>query len=357
MTPASRNPEDSLKRIAVIGGDGIGPEVVREGIRVLEAAAGPDAFRFEHLPYSADYTLETGVTIPDGEFDRWRREYDAIFLGALGDPRIPDMRHGRDILLGARMQLDLYINLRPVKLLHDDLSTLKGRRVGDIDYVIFRENTEGLYLGVGGCLRPGTPDEVAVSEMIATYKGVERITRKAFEFCREHGKRRICHAVKHNAIPHAHGLWNRVFKQVATEFPDVEATQLYADVAAMELVRDPTRFDVVLASNFLGDILSDLGAGTVGGLGMAPSANIHPGQVSLFEPVHGSAPDIAGQGRANPFAAILTAAMMARFLGLADEATRIERAVEGAIAAGETTPDVGGRLGTVAAADAVLRRL
>lgn len=345
------------KRIGVIGGDGIGPEVVAEAIKVLKTAAGSDAFAFTQLPWSAEHYLQTGVTIADGEFDRWRENFDAIFLGALGDPRIPDMRHGRDILLGARMELDLFINLRPVKLLHDSLTPLKGRHPGDIEYVIFRENTEGLYVGMGGQLRKGTKHEVATSAMIATYRGTERIVRAAFDHAVQHGLSRVCLAIKHNAIPHAHGLWNRVFQQVRAEYPNIESSQLYADVAAMELVRDPTRFDVLVTSNLLGDILSDLAAQTVGGLGIAPSGNIHPGQVSLFEPVHGSAPDIAGQGKANPLAAILTGAMMARHLGYGDDADRIETAVQQVIDNGETTPDLGGTSSTMGAGDAVCRRL
>ncbi len=347
----------SQKRIGVIGGDGIGPEVVAQAIKVLSAATGGDAFVFTQLPWGAEHYLQTGVTVPEGEFERWRREFDAIFLGALGDPRIPDMRHGRDILLGARMRLDLFINMRPIKLLDTSLTPLRDRAPEDIDYVIFRENTEGLYVGMGGQLRPGTRHEVATSAMIATYRGTERIVRAAFDHAVEHDLGRVCLAIKHNAIPHAHGLWNRVFQEVRTEYPTIDSSQLYADVAAMELVRDPTRFDVLVTSNLLGDILSDLAAQTVGGLGVAPSGNIHPGQVSLFEPVHGSAPDIAGQGKANPLAAILTAAMMARHLGYGEDAGRIERAVQMLIREGVTTPDLGGSETTVSAGDAVCRRL
>jgi 3-isopropylmalate dehydrogenase len=341
----------------VIGGDGIGPDVVEQAILVLETAAGSGVYAFDRLPYGAEYTLRTGVTIPPGELARFATDYDAIFLGALGDPRIPDMRHGRDILLGARMQLDLYINLRPVRLLHDDLTPLKGRRRGDIDFVIYRENTEDLYAGIGGHLRPGTPDEVALSEMIATYRGTERIMRAGFEHCRTHQKPRLCLAIKHNAIPHAHGLWRRVFEELRAEYTDVEASLLHADVTAMEMVRNPQRFDVLVTSNFLGDVLSDLGAAIVGGLGLAPSANLHPGRTSLFEPVHGSAPDLAGLDRANPFAAILTGAMLARWLGQTEVADRIERAVVACLDNRRTTPDLGGTLGTCAAGEAVCKAL
>ena len=341
----------------MIGGDGIGPEVLDEGMKVLSAVAGENSFEFEMLPYSADYLLEHGRSMPEGELQRFARDYDSIYLGALGDPRVPDMRHAQEILLGARRELDLYINRRPVRLLDERLCPLKGRKRGDIDIVIFRENTEGAYAGVGGLLSQGTEHEIAITEMIATYRCTERIIRAAFEFARANGRKSVCMASKHNAIPAAHGLWSRVFRQVAEDFTDVEPFELFGDVAAMELVRDPTRFDVIVTSNLLGDILSDLAAQVVGGIGLAPSANIHPGKTSLFEPVHGSAPDIAGKGVANPLAAILTAAMLARHLGLRDEAKRIERAVNAVIEAGETTPDLSGNLSTSQAGDAVRARL
>ncbi|MGB0588957.1 MAG: isocitrate/isopropylmalate dehydrogenase family protein [Myxococcota bacterium] len=344
-------------KVAVIGGDGIGPEVITEGMKVLSEVAGANAFDFDLLPYSADYLLEHGRSMPDGELDRFSREYDSIYLGALGDPRVPDMRHAADILLGARRELDLYINRRPVRLLDENLCPLKGRKTGDIDIVIFRENTEGAYAGVGGLLRQGTEYEIAITEMIATYRCTERIIRAAFEYARDHNRATVCMASKHNAIPAAHGLWSRVFQQVAADYRDIEPFELFGDVAAMELVRDPTRFDVIVTSNLLGDILSDLAAQVVGGIGLAPSANVHPGRTSLFEPVHGSAPDIAGQGVANPLAAILTAAMLASHLGLKPEAARIVEAVNCVIAEGETTRDLGGSLNTQQAGDAVCARL
>lgn len=344
-------------RIGVIGGDGIGPEVVREAIKVLSAVSPPASLTFDELPYGADHTLETGVTLPPGEMERFARDYDALLLGALGDPRIPDMRHAVDILMGARRKLDLYINKRPVRLLQDRLTPLKDRHRGDIDLVIFRENTEGAYAGIGGALKAGTRDEVAVTEMIATWKGTDRIVRAAFEWARANGRRRVCMASKYNAIPHAHGLWARVFREVSAEFPDIEATALFADVVAMELVRDPTRFDVIVTSNLLGDILSDLAAQIVGGIGLAPSANIHPGRTSLFEPVHGSAPDIAGRGLANPLAAVLTGAMMLRHLDRREDAARVEAAVDRVLHEGSTTPDLGGTLTTAGVGDAVVEAL
>ena len=343
-------------KVGVIGGDGIGPEVIREGIKVMEKIA-PNTFEFDHLPYSADYLLEHGYSMPEGELQRFAAEYDSIYLGALGDPRVPDMRHAADILLGARRELDLYINRRPVRLLDERLCPLKGRKRGDIDIVIFRENTEGAYAGVGGWLSRGTEHEIAITEMVATYRCTERIIRAAFDYARRHKRASVCMASKHNAIPAAHGLWSRVFRQVAADYTDIEPFELFGDVAAMELVRDPTRFDVLVTSNLLGDILSDLAAQVVGGIGLAPSANIHPGRPSLFEPVHGSAPDIAGKGIANPLAAILTAAMLLRHLGMRDEALQIVNAVNAVIEDGATTPDLRGSLNTSQAGDAVCARL
>jgi 3-isopropylmalate dehydrogenase len=347
----------SVTRVALIGGDGIGPEVTEEAVKTLSAACGGDAFRFDRLPYCADFYLETGKSLPDGEMQRFKRDYDAIFLGALGDPRVPDMRHARDILLGARMKLDLYINKRPVRLLKESLCPLKGRKRGDIDLVIYRENTEGAYAGIGGSLHAGTDDEIAITEMIATRRGVDRIVRAAFEDARTNGRGRVCMASKYNAIPHAHGLWSRVFKRVAQEYPEITATERFADVVAMDLVRDPTQFGVIVTSNLLGDILSDLAAQVVGGIGLAPSANVHPGQVSLFEPVHGSAPDIAGKGIANPLAAILTSSMLLRHVGRQEPAKRIDAAVDAVIAAGQTTPDLGGSMSTTEVGDAVCAHL
>jgi len=347
-------------RIAVIGGDGIGPEVTAEAVATLSAAA-PGRYAFTELPYGAEYTLRTGVTIPPDEFARLPVDHDAILLGALGDPRIPDMRHAKDVLLGARMRFDLYINLRPARLITPRLCPLRREYdTGDIDLVIFRENTEGLYVNIGGSLRSGTPDEVATNQMIATWRGTERIIREAFTYARRTGRTHVCMASKHNAITWAHGVWERAFREVRGDFPDIEATTLYADTAAMELVRAPERFEVIVTSNFIGDILSDVAAQVVGGLGLAPSANIHPGRskrFGLFEPVHGSAPDLVGTGRANPLAAILSAAMLARFLGDGETADVIEGAVERTIHDGDTPADLGGSLTTAQTGDAVRRRL
>ncbi|HEX8362455.1 MAG TPA: 3-isopropylmalate dehydrogenase [Longimicrobium sp.] len=344
-----------MARVAVLPGDGVGKEVTREAARVLRAVR-PDIELVE-WPHGADRFLETGETITDAEFAELTERYDAILLGALGDPRVPGNEHARQILLGMRFRLDLFINFRPVRLLHERLCPLKGKTVDDLQFVIFRENTEGVYVGMGGTFKQGTPDEVAVQEDMNTRKGVERIIRAAFDYARAHGHTRVTLSDKANAMEFAGGLWRRVFAEVAKEYPEIEKEALYVDMLAMDLVRRPERYQVIVTGNLFGDILSDLGAALVGGLGLTASGNIHPGRVSLFEPVHGSAPDIAGQDKANPLAAILTSALMLRHLGDAPSADRVEAAVQAAVLAGETTSDLGGSLGTVAAGEAVLRRL
>jgi 3-isopropylmalate dehydrogenase len=337
--------------IAVIAGDGIGPEVIAAAIPVLDAAArhGGFALDWEPLPYSADHYLKTGETLPDAAFRKLRDDVAAIFLGALGDPRVPGNEHARDILLGLRFRLDLYVNFRPVTLLHPSLTPLKT--TAPIDFVIFRENTEGVYLARG---KQG-PDEF-IAEEVNTPHGVERIIRAAFDWAQAHGKTRVTMSDKANAVP-AHRLWQEKFKAVGAAFPGIATEHRYVDALAMELVREPERFQVIVTNNLYGDILSDLGAGLVGGLGLAASANLHPGRAGLFEPVHGSAPPLAGRGVANPLAAILTGALMFEQLGHADAARRVERAVQEALAAGVRTSDLGGTAGTRDAAAAVMEHL
>jgi 3-isopropylmalate dehydrogenase len=340
-------------RIAVIAGDGIGPEVTAEAVRVLDAVGG---VAFHHLPWSADHFLTTGETVPAGGYDLLR-SFDAILVGALGDPRVPGNRHARDILLGTRFELDLYVNFRPVRLLDERLCPLKGRTPADVDFVVFRENTEGLYVGVGGRFKPGTVDEIAVQEEINTYKGVHRIVRQAFEFARAHGLRAVCMSDKSNAMAEGHALWQRVFAELKVEYPEIETTHMYIDALAMSLVQDPSRFQVIVTNNLFGDIITDIGGALQGGLGMAASANIHPGRTSMFEPVHGSAPPLAGKNVANPIGAILSAALMLETLGRAEDAARIQTAVQSAVKAGEVTRDVGGTLGTHEAGRAIALRL
>src|SRR6266545_2916524 len=332
------------KKIAVIPGDGIGPEVIAQGMRVLERLDLD--LEFVQFGWNAGEYLRTGVSMPPAAMDDIRNHYDAVYLGAFGDPRIPDMKHAADILLGLRFQLDLYVNYRPVKLLNDRLSPLKDKK--KIDFVIFRENTEGAYVGMGGNFKKGTPDEVAVQEDVSTRKGVERIIRYAFDFARRTGRKSVCMADKNNVMRFGGDLWLRTFEEVAAEYPDVEHFHLFVDALTMQMVRAPEMFEVIVTNNMFGDIVTDLGAALQGGLGMAASGNIHPGRVSLFEPIHGSAPKYTGQNVANPIGAILSAAMMLEYLGFGEECAAIERAVVAAIEAGETTKEIGGSLGTKA---------
>jgi len=347
------------KRIAVIPGDGIGPDVTAEAVKVLRAvtAKAGKKLDFTEFDWGAERFLRDGTTLPVDAPAMLRRDFDAILFGAVGDPRIPDGRHMRDILLGLRFQLDLYVNLRPCVLFDQRLTPLRDRSEADVNFVVVRENTEGLYAGVGGQFKRGTPDEVAVQEDVNTRKGVERIIRYAFEYARRRGLKRVCMSDKSNALTYGHELWLRVFQQVRAEYADIESTHLYFDVLAMEVVRDPRQFDVIVTCNLFGDVISDLGAQLAGGLGLAPSGNIHPGQVSLFEPVHGSAPKIAGKGIANPLGAILTAAMMLDYLGWAPEAAAVNQAVRAAVVGGHTTPDLGGRLGTREVGDWIQQRV
>jgi len=350
-------------QVAVIAGDGIGPEVIDAAIPIIDRAAAAHGFRmvWERLPYSADHYLETRETLPDAAFQHLQSDVDAIFLGAMGDPRVPGNEHARDILLGLRFRLDLYVNFRPVTLLHPDLTPLRlgsqTVRPSDrptIDFVIFRENTEGQYTGRG---RSSGDEHVA--EEINTGTGVARIIRAAFDWAKHHGKKRVTMSDKSNAIP-THRIWQETFKAVAAEYPGIQPEHRYVDALALELVREPSRFEVIVTNNLYGDILSDLGAGLVGGLGVSPSANLHPGgarHVGLFEPVHGSAPTLAGKGIANPIAAVLTGALMVEQLGHAEAARDLERAVKQALTDGARTPDLGGNSTTREVAAAIVARL
>ena len=337
--------------VAVIAGDGIGPEVIDAAIPVLDRAATRHGFAvaWERLPYSADHYLATGETLPEPAFTHLRDDVDAILLGAIGDPRVPGNEHARDILLGLRFRLDLYINFRPVELLHPDLTPLKTTR--PIDFVIFRENTEGVYLARGR-----TEGDEYIAEEVNTGKGVERIIRAAFEWAKGHGKTRVTMSDKSNAVP-AHRIWQTTFKRVAAEFPGITTEHRFVDALAMELVREPERFQVIVTNNLYGDILSDLGAGLIGGLGISASANLHPGRAGLFEPVHGSAPPLKGKNVANPVASVLTGALMFEQLGHPEAARELERAVKAALAEGARTPDVGGTSTTTDVASAIARKV
>ena len=301
--------------------------------------------------------------MPADGFAMLGRDFDAILVGAFGDPRVKTNIHAKEILLGMRFKMDLYANVRPVRLLDAALCPLKGREPKDVDFVVLRENTEGVYTDAGGVFKQGTPDEVATQEDINTYKGVERIIRYAFQYCEQHSKvngsprKTVLMCDKSNAMTHAGGLWQRVFKEVSGEFPQITAQHMYVDALCMQMVRDPRQFDVIVTNNMFGDIITDLAACLQGGLGMATSGNIHPGKTSMFEPVHGSAPPIAGKNMANPLGAILTAAMMLAHLGMTAEATKIEAAVLEAVREKKTTQDIGGTLGTKAAGEWVAKKV
>jgi 3-isopropylmalate dehydrogenase len=348
------------KRIAIVPGDGIGREVIPEAVKVITASGAP--VELTHFDWSAERYLADGVTVPPDGFAMLGREFDAILVGAFGDPRVPSNIHAKEILLGMRFKMDLYANVRPVRLLDSGLCPLKGIEPKDIDFVVIRENTEGVYVDAGGFFKQGTADEVAIQEDINTRKGVERVVRYAFQYCERHQKqdgsprKRVLMCDKSNAMTYAGGLWQRVFKEVSREYPQITPENMYVDALCMQIVRDPRQFDVIVTNNMFGDIITDLAAGLQGGLGMAASGNIHPGKTSMFEPVHGSAPPIAGKNVANPYGAILTAAMMLGHLGMATEAAKIEAAVLEAVRQKKTTQDMGGELGTREAGEWVAGR-
>ena len=349
------------RRIAVIPGDGIGPEVIAQGRRVLEAAASRQGVSLECVEYDvgADRYLRTGEILPESVFSELQQA-DAIYLGAVGDPRVENPHYAAGILLRLRFELDLWVNLRPSLLMAPELTPLKD--AAQIDLVVVRENTEGAYVGIGGQFKRGTADEIAIQEDVNTRKGVERVIRYAFELAatrRAAGRPgRVVMVDKSNALYHGHDLWQRVFALERERAPGTEADHLYVDVAAMQLVKNPARFDVIVTSNMFGDILSDLASQLVGGLGLAPSANLNPQtRRGLFEPVHGSAPRHAGKGTANPMGAILSGALLLRHLGLERAAEEVEQAVAASVRAGSTTGDLGGRLDTSAVGEAVLERL
>lgn len=347
-------------RIAVIGGDGIGPEVTAVGRAVLRAVAEAHAvpLEVEALDLGAERFLRDGATLPEATFERLRDHTDAILIGALGDPRVPDMRHARDILLGLRRRLDLYCNIRPVVCLSDRLMPLVGHGADDCRMVIFRENVEGEYVDVGTVDHAGTPDEVAVDHAVHTRRNIERVVRAAFDHARAHDLGRVQLTDKHNAIPRGHGLWHRVFREVSADYPDVASEHLFVDALCLRLLQAPQEMRVIVTTNLLGDVVSDLAAGLAGGLGLAPSANVHPGQrVALFEPVHGSAPALAGRDVANPLAMVRTVGLMLAHLGWPALQAQLETICREAVETGHCTADVGGHLGTRATGEWVVARV
>jgi 3-isopropylmalate dehydrogenase len=343
------------RRIAVIPGDGIGKEVVPAAMKVVQATGAPVEFIL--FDWSADRYLKDGATVPPDGFAMLARDFDAVFVGALGDPRVPSNIHAKEILLGMRFKMDLFANVRPVKLLDQSLCPLKNVKPAEVDFVVVRENTEGPYVDAGGVLKQGTPDEVATQEDFNTRKGVERVIRYAFELARRDKRNKVLMSDKSNVMTYAGGLWQRVFRLVAAEYSDIQSAHMYVDALCMHMVRDPSQFDVIVTNNMFGDIITDLAAALQGGLGMAASGNIHPGKTSMFEPVHGSAPPFAGKNIANPIGAISTAAMMLDHLGLNHEAARINQAVLEAVLQKKTTPDIAGALGTKESAEWIAERV
>ena len=336
-------------RIAVIGGDGIGPEVIDQAVRVADAAAKLDGTQltWNSLPWGTNFYKKTGRMVPEDAWDTLR-QHDAILFGAVGSPDVPDHLTVSGIILPMRRKFDQYVNFRPAYLFDGVPCPLKDKAPGSIDMAVFRENTEGEYAPIGGRLYEGTPNEVAVQTAVFTRRGTERIMRAAFEAARKRRKK-VTSITKSNALPFSMVMWDDVFKQVSKDYPDVQSHSLLVDAAAMDFVRKPESFDVVVASNLFGDILTDLSAMITGSMGLAASANINPERVypSMFEPVHGSAPDIAGKGIANPLAAILSAGLMLDHLGSARAAKAIRDAVAGVLKAGKVLPpDLGGKATT-----------
>lgn len=345
--------------IALLPGDGIGKEVVPAAVRVLEAVASDFTLSFESFDWGCEYYLRTGRMMPADGIQQIRR-FDAILLGAIGHPTVPDHISLRDLLLRMRFEFDLYVNLRPVEILPGLESPLRGKKPEDIRMLFIRENTEGEYSGMGGRFKRGTADEIAIQESIFTRKGVERIIRYAFEQARKRPRKRLASVTKSNAMQYAMVMWDEVFSEVAGDFPDVQTAKYHVDAAAARMITAPESLDVVVASNLFADILTDLGGALQGSLGLAASANLNPVEhlgPAIFEPVHGSAPDIEGRGIANPIAAIWAASMMMEHLGEAETAGRIFGALQAVIGEGRVrTPDLGGKNSTEEFASAVIEK-
>ena len=350
-----------MHRIAVIAGDGIGPEVIAEGIKVLNAAArrnGTFSFEFTHFPWGCEYYTKTGEMMPADALETLKA-FDAIFLGAVGYPGVPDHVSLRDLLLKIRHGFDEYVNVRPVKLLKGAPCPLSGVKREEIDMTFVRENSEGEYAGDGEWRGKGTPDETVVQYGVFTRKGCERIMRYAYELARKERKT-LTSISKGNALNYSMVFWDQVFKEVGAEYPDVKTQSFLVDAASMFMVKDPKRFQIVVASNLFGDILTDLGAAISGGMGLAAGANLNPERTfpSMFEPIHGSAPDIAGRGLANPLATVWSASQMLDFFGHADEAKRLLDVIEKLLVEKTClTPDLGGTATTSQVGDAVVREV
>ncbi len=332
--------------IAVIPGDGIGPEVIEEGLKVLENVTEGEKLKlnFRRFPLGADHYLSTGETL-SAETKADLKKFDAIYMGAVGDPRVESGVLEKGILLNIRFSFDQYINLRPIKLRQEKYTPLKDKKPADIDIMVIRENTEGLYVDSGGFVRKNTEQEIAIQEMVNSYYGVSRVIDYAYNFAADKNKNlTLCD--KSNVLGYAHDLWQRVFRQKGEEFNEVSRNHILVDALVMKLVRNPEELEVIVTCNIFGDIITDLGAELQGGMGMAVSANINPQGLSMFEPVHGSAPDIAGEGIANPLAAILAGAEMLEKLGYPPYARKIRQAVTSALQEDKITVDMKGELST-----------
>ena len=346
-------------RIAVLAGDGIGKEVIPAGIAVLKAAASGFALEFNEFPWGCDFYLKTGRMMDADAVDQLMK-FDAIYLGAIGDPKVPDYISAGELLLPLRRRLVQYVNLRPMRLLPGITSPLAGRGAADIDIMCVRENSEGEYCGIGGRVHAGTPDELAEQTGVFTRRGIERIARYAFKLAQTRPRKMLASATKSNALQHSMILWDEVVQGVAKEFPDVEYRKYYVDAIAARMVTAPQTLDTIVCSNLFGDILTDIGSAISGSLGIAPSGNINPERTapSMFEPIHGSAPDIAGKGIANPIGAIWAAAQMFDHLRHREVHDRILGAVERVLAKGTVkTPDLGGNATTRQLSDAIVAEI
>jgi 3-isopropylmalate dehydrogenase len=324
-------------KIAVIPGDGIGPEVVREGLKVLDAVAKPTNLEYEltEFDWGGERYLKTGEVRPEDGLDQLRR-FDAIYLGAVGHPDVPVGLVERKLLLDIRFGLDQYVNLRPIKLYPGVWTPIKDKGPDEIDFLVVRENTEDMYVGTGGFAHYGTPDEVATQVAVYTRKGTERIIRYAFEAARaRNDEKKVTLVDKSNVLTYGHDLWQRVFAEVGAEYPDVEKDRAYVDAACMWMVKNPEWFDVIVTTNMFGDIITDLGAMIQGGMGVAASGNINPKGTSMFEPIHGSAPKYTGQNKANPIATIAAMQMLLEHVGATGAAARIEKAIVKVLDSGE----------------------
>jgi 3-isopropylmalate dehydrogenase len=349
--------------IGVLPGDGIGPEVTQEGLKVLAAVAAIEGFTYElvEYPYSGEHYLKTRELVADDVIDEWRT-LDAVLLGAIGHPDVETGLVERSVILGLRFGLDLYINLRPIKLYAEHLCPLKGKSPADIDFVVVRENTEGFYAQIGGHLKKATPDEVALVNGVYTWKGCERAIRYAFEFAEKRGRERgrtprVMLVDKANAL-RPQDIWTRAYDHVAQDFPDIERDHAYVDACCMWMIKNPEWFDVAVTTNMFGDIITDLGAMLQGGMGIAASGNIHPGKTSMFEPIHGSAPKYAGKNVACPLGAVGAVSMMLDFLGETAAATRVEDAVAELLRSGAVpSADARSGIATSAMGDMVVERI